>query len=140
VREDLVEIGMKGKAVDELTEQVTTIIEETVEESTKIVLKNYNGNDDGRKSELQNAIRTDVRRLYGQIERGLTVEFRADPKDAQDEDKEPLQTIVDLSNKMKFPGAAPEPLLLQSGEVLEGEIYRKVTKRTTTQKSPKEDR
>jgi hypothetical protein len=137
VGEELLEIGMKGKAVDELTEQVHTVIEETVEESTKIVFKNYNGRDERRKNELQNAVRTDVWRLYGQIERGLSVEFRANPKNAEDESKEALQSIVDLNNQMKFPGAAPEPLLLQCGEVLEGEIYHSITKKTTTQKSPK---
>jgi hypothetical protein len=137
LREELVEIGMKGKAVEELAEQVTTIIEETVEESTKLVLANYGSPDGGRKNELQNAIRTDIRRLYGQIERGLTVEFRAEPEDANESDKEALQTIVDLGNQMKFSGAANEPLLLLSGEILEGEICRKVTKKTTTQKTPK---
>ncbi len=40
---------MKGTAVEELTEQVTTTIEEIVEESTDLVLAKYDGHDTGRK-------------------------------------------------------------------------------------------
>lgn len=136
IRDELTEIGMKGKAVEELTEQVTTTVEEIVEESTQLVLANYNGHDQGRKNELQNAVGTEVRRLFGQIERGLTAEFRAEPKaEAGEEDRKALDKIVELSSQMKFPPAADEPLLLGSVEILEGEIHRKITKRTSTQKT-----
>jgi len=70
IRAELTEIGMKGTAVDELTEQITTTVEEVVEESTKVVLSEYQGPPD-RKNELTNAIRQDTRRLFGQIERGV---------------------------------------------------------------------
>jgi hypothetical protein len=136
VRTELTEIGMKGRAVEELTEQITTTVDEVVEESTDIVIANYK-KDAGRKSELNNAIRQDVRRLFGQIERGLTIEFRAEPKD--DEGADDQKVLADISNlglAMQFPQIAKEPILLESGEVLEGELQAvKHSKKTTVHKS-----
>jgi hypothetical protein len=136
VRDELFEMGLRGAAVEELSEQVTTTVEEIVEESTQLVVVNYNGHDQARKNELETAVRTDVRRLFGQIERGLTIEFHAEPKkDAGENDKKALDTVVGLSHKMNFPPPANEPLLLGTKEVLEGEIRRKVIKKTSTQKN-----
>jgi hypothetical protein len=136
LRNELTEIGMKGTAVEELTEQITTTVNEVVEESTEIVLVNYNG-DSGRKNELANALKQDTRRLFGQIERGLTIEFHAEPKpNAGEEDKKALETISDLSRQMQYPQIASEPILLGSAEILEGEIQAvKHSKKTTTQKT-----
>ncbi len=36
---------------------------------------------------------------------------------------------------MKFPPPTNEPLLLQAGEILEGELHRKTSKKTTTTKT-----
>jgi hypothetical protein len=136
IRAELTEIGMRGKAVEELTEQITTTVEQVVEESTKVVFSKYQGPTD-RRNELTNAVRQDVKRLFGQIERGLTVEFRAQPeKDEDPEEQKSLTNISDLARKMQFPQIAPEPMLLTSGEILEGEIHTvKQSKKTTTQKT-----
>ena len=134
---ELTEMGIKGKAVEELTEQITTTVDEVVEESTEIVLENYKENVANRKNELGNALRQDMHRLFGQIERGLTVEFRAEPKDAgaDQANKKALETLVDLSRKIQFPLIANEPMLLASGEILEGNLKSvKVSKKTTKRK------
>jgi hypothetical protein len=136
LRDELAEMGMKGTAIEELTEDVTTTVDEIVEESTKIVLVSYNGHDPGRKNELRTAVSQDVRRLFGQIERGLTVEFHAEPrKDANEDDRKALDTVAEISRQLEFPSVPSDPLLLGSGEILEGEIRRTVAKKTSTTKT-----
>jgi hypothetical protein len=133
IRTDLTEIGMTGVAVDQLTEQITTTVDEVVEESTEFVLKNYQ-EDGNRKNELANALRQDARRLFGQIERGLTVEIRVEPKPKADADtQKALEAVTDLTKKMQFPLLAHDPMLLKSGEILEGEL--KHSKKTTTHRA-----
>jgi hypothetical protein len=136
IRAEITEIGMKGAAVDELTEQITTTVDEVVEKTTEFVLVKYDG-PPPRKNELANAIRQDTRRLFGQIERGLQVEFRAEPEKTGDaEDQKALTEISDLARVMQFPEIAPEPMLLKGGEILEGEIKTvKQSKKTTMQKT-----
>ncbi len=56
LRDELTDIGMGGVAVEELTEKVTTTVDEIVEESTELVLVGYNGHDPGRRNELKTAI------------------------------------------------------------------------------------
>ena len=140
IRGRLKKIGMNGVALEQLSDKVTTTVEEVVEESTELMIVSYRG-EDGRRNGLTNALRADMRRLFGQIERGLTVEFRAEPKES-DEDghsKEALQRLADLSKKIQFPQITDEPLLLTSGEVLEGPIEgirvaRKISAHKTTSK------
>jgi len=141
LRAELADIGMKKTALDELTEQITTTVDEVVEEATTTVMLKYTGSTD-RKNELSNAIRQDTRRLFGQIERGLAVEFRAEPKkDGDPEQQKVLKDITDLAQRMQFPEIAPEPMLLSSGEVIEGELRnvkhstKKTTKTTVSKKS-----
>jgi hypothetical protein len=139
LRGELTEMGMRGAAVEELTEQITTTVDEVVEESTKLVIENYKGNE-GRKQELDNAVRQDTRRLFGQIERGLTVEIRAGAvadKGADDTQKAALEAISNLSKTLEFPTIAREPILLGNGEILEGEIIKtiKTSKKTTVHKT-----
>ncbi len=83
---------------------------------------------------MANGIRQDIRRLFGQIERGLTVEFRAEPqKDGEDK---ALTDISNLALDMHFPEIAEEPMLLKGAELLEGDIrVAKESKRTTTRKT-----
>lgn len=122
IRQELIEIGMKGTAVEELTEQIATTVDEVVEESTTLVLTNYKG-DGNRKNELGNALRQDARRLFGQIERGLTVEVRVEPKPKADpESQKALETVADLGKKLQFPQIAHDPILLEGDEILEGEL------------------
>jgi hypothetical protein len=142
LRAEIAEMGLKGAAVDELTESVTTTVDEVVEESTQIVVAKYKG-DAARKSELENGIRQETRRLFGQIERGLTIEFRARPEKGQGgEVQEALQNISDLGKGIEFPEVAKEPLLIESGQVIEGELqaskHSKKTTRTTTTSAKKE--
>jgi hypothetical protein len=132
IRGELTEIGMKGKAVEELTEQITTTVNQVVEESTELVIAKYPGNP-ARKNELTNAITQDTQRLFGQIERGLTIEFRAEPKTGDGEQQKQLENITNLAKTLQFPEVPKEPMLLKSGEVVEGEVQiLKHSKKTTT--------
>jgi hypothetical protein len=138
MRAKLAEMGLTGKAaLQELTDEITTTVDTVVEESTVLVMAEYKGN----RGDLENAIRSDVRRLFGQIERGLAVEFRAEPyPDADGQDQRELQQIATVAKVLQFPKIAHEPLLLESKEVLEdatdgnGQVI-KHTKKTTTHKT-----
>ena len=137
IREQLTEVGARGEALEEMTERITTTVDETVEESVEIVLANYQGSPE-RKKELGNAIRQDTHRLFGQIERGLTVEVRAGAPTAKDGGKsgETLANVANLSKVMQFPTVSAEPILLENGEVLEGNIASvRASKKTTTHKT-----
>jgi hypothetical protein len=130
IRKELKEMGIEGAPVDVLTEQITTTVEEVVEESTQMIVVN-SPTEDGRKHELENALRQDTRRLFGQIERGLMVEFRTQPG-GKPEDADASKAITNLSKTMRFPEVAKEPLLLENGQIIEGEIQVKRSKKTTT--------
>jgi hypothetical protein len=137
MRAQLADMGLKGKsALQELTDEITTTVTKVVEESTELVMADYKGD----RGELANAIRSDTRRLFGQIERGLTVEFRANFEETDGESQVALQQIASIGKELKFPQVAIEPLLLKSGEVLEdvegdGTKVIRHTKKTTTEKT-----
>jgi hypothetical protein len=132
-RDKLTELGFKGTATEELNEHVTTIVEEVVEESRELVLKSYITTDGGRKNELGNAISSDFRRLFGQIEQGLTIEFRAQPPTSEEAGSEgTFSAINTIANQLQFPPPAKQPLLLVGAEILEGELHKKTYKKTTT--------
>jgi hypothetical protein len=137
VRAELASMGLKGVALEQLTDQITTTVNEVVEESTELVLANYKDNKN-RKNELANSIRQDTRRLFGQVERGLTVEFRTGPEpDAATENQETLRQIANTAKQLKFPEVSAEPLLLEAGKVIDDDadvqIVHRTTKKTTTQ-------
>jgi hypothetical protein len=141
MRTELSEMGLSGVALDQMTERVTMTIDQVVEESTQLVIAKYTG-ESGRRAELENAIRTDTLRLFGQIERGLTVEIRVNTDEnnggSGDEDQKALASIANLAKELKFPEPAKQPMLLKSGEVLEGEfVTLHQTKKTTTMKTKK---
>ena len=48
IRAELTDIGMEGTAVEELTEQITTTVDEVVEESTQTIVAQFKGDDDGK--------------------------------------------------------------------------------------------
>ena len=77
--------------------------------------------------------------MFGQIERGLTVELRAGAaadKGEGDAQKAALETISSLSKTLEFPTIAKEPMLLGNGEILEGEIKTiKMSKKSTIHKT-----
>lgn len=136
LRERLKAVGVSGSAADELTDRITTTIEEVVEESTGLTLSTYT-KDGGRRNELKNALKIDFQRLFGQIERGLIVEIRMhESANADKSNAAEVQAIADLTKQFIFPIVAVEPLLLTSNEILEGDVSRKTltTKKTTTQK------
>ena len=83
LRAEISEMGMKGAAVKEMSDEITKTVSEVVEETVGVTLATYN-HDPARKNELRNAIEQDVRRLFGQIERGLTVHFRAEKGGSSD--------------------------------------------------------
>jgi|SRR5690348_9095489 len=135
MREQLAEMRLKGKtALQELTDEIKETVEEVVEDSTITVMTEYKGN----RGDLTNAIRSDMRRLFGQIERGLKVEFRTNPKGGDGEDQRILQQIASVGKDLKFPEVSKEPLLLNNGEVFEdaeGTRIIKEMKTTTTRKT-----
>ena len=130
--------------MEQLTEQITTTIEEVVEESTEMVLSSYPG-EAARRNELETAIRQDTRRLFGQIERGLVVQFRAEPKEKPTEkEKAALTDVKRINSEIYLPPETPhDPLLLASDQIIEGDIPVVVIKRsvkkskTTTTKGNK---
>jgi len=137
MRAKLTEMGLRKTALDELTEEVTVTVNKVVEEATELVFVNYKGSPE-RRNELGNAIRQDTLRLFGQIERGLTVEFRAAPTKEKEESEQgkALANISNLASILQFPAIAKEPMLLTGGQVLEGEIQSvKHTKKSTTDKT-----
>lgn len=135
-RKTIIDLGLKGTAVEELNEEITSTINEVVEHSIDITLGSYSG-DAGRKNELQTALRQDTRRLFGQIERGLTIQFRAEPDpDADDSDQSALETVERVNREMQFPRIDGEPVLLTNGQIIDGDIDSiKVSKKTTTRKT-----
>jgi hypothetical protein len=137
IRGRLAKMGLKHNA-DALTEQITTTVDTVVEESTEIVISSYTG-EDGRRNELRNAIRQHSKRLFGQIERGLTIEFRAQP-DESSRDAEALKGLNAISRTIQFPDVDHEPVLLTAGEIIEDEITaaRRSKKTTTTRTTTRE--
>ena len=132
LRAEIVEMGMGGTAEKEMTERIESTVEEVVEETTTFVLSKY-PQAGGRKNELVTGVRQDTKRLFGQIERGLTVEFRAqEKKDATPEEQSLLADISKIANTIQFPAIPNQPMLLGNGEILEGEIK---SRKTTIHKS-----
>jgi hypothetical protein len=121
IRHRLSKMGLKVSAVKELDTQVETTITTVVEESTTIVMSDYPGNEE-RRNELEGFVRRETKQLFGQIERGLNVEFRAEPKsDADEPTQHLLQGITTVAKELKYPAPTDEPLLLTDGQVLEDE-------------------
>jgi hypothetical protein len=118
IRHRLSKIGMKGTALKELDTQVETTITEVVEESTTLVMTGYPGKSE-RRNELEGFVRRETKQLFGQIERGLNVEFHARSKDDDDKKTQDLlQGITDVARELKYPPPTDEPLLLTDGQVL----------------------
>jgi hypothetical protein len=137
IRERLKAVGASGAAYDEMDERIVVTVEEVVEESTKLALSTYN-KDGARKNELENGLRIDLHRLFGQIERGLTVEIRTnEPVNADQPDATESAALADLAKSLVFPVAAKTPMLLTSSEILEGAVSSKkvTTTRTSTKKT-----
>jgi len=122
IRQELIEVGLKKQTFEDLTDQITTTVGDVIEESIQTTLSAYN-HDPARRQQLENALRQDTRRLFGQIERGLNIQFRASPvAGAADADRLALETVDRLSREMQFPKAAAEPMLLTRAQVLEGDF------------------
>lgn len=147
-RAELEEIGIRGEALKELDQRITTTVKEVIEESTVLALKNYPAQDNGRKRELENSIRLHVNELFGQIEKGLTVEFRAKPQDGDGDGQNSVKQIAGIAKSLKFPPPTSKPLLLGKGKLDEVEdvvvVHTKKTRKTTTTttttaKEPKKD-
>lgn len=124
IRDQVRELGLSNAADGEITETILTTIEEVVEASTKCCLAKYKL-DIRLRNELENALKKDIRRLFGQIERGLTIEIHIREDAKVDEDsRQEMRAIADVAQKMHFPADSKEPILLTDGEVLEGELSR----------------
>jgi hypothetical protein len=123
IRGRLSKIGMRRKAtIDELTAEITSTVNDVVDESTEMLLS-ASPVDDGRKNELRVAIKRDTFRLFGQIERGLAVEIRVEPygpkAQADANSKTALEDLRVLSRSLQFPQIVGEPVLLTSGDLEE---------------------
>ena len=105
IRAKILEMHLKATTtVDEMDEAITTTVNEVVEEVTEFALKDYD-RDENRKNELKTAIHDETKRLFAQIERGLTVEFRAKPKEggADDAEQKALKEIDQRARVIQFP-------------------------------------
>jgi hypothetical protein len=122
IRQELLEVGLKKQTFDDLTDQIRNSVDEVIEESVEVTLGSYI-HDPVRKQQLEAALRQDLRRLFGQIERGLAIQFRARlSADLDDPERSALKSIDRMSREMKFPHGATEPMLLTRGQVLEGDF------------------
>ncbi|HEX3891792.1 MAG TPA: hypothetical protein VHW46_04395 [Terracidiphilus sp.] len=131
--EDVKALGLISKtAIAEMEESIVTTVEDVVEQSTTLCLKDYT--KVGRRNELENGLRRDIRRLFGQIELGLSVEIVTHDSDKLPKDtRAELVALNNLAKTMRFPAVAQHTLLLTEGEILEGEIETtKTTRKTTT--------
>jgi hypothetical protein len=142
VRSELTELAIPGPALEHIDEQITTTVDKVVEESTQMVLAKYPLQDNGRKAELKNGIKSEIFTLFGQIERGLSIEIHVNTEDKPDQneaDKEALNVLSVLSKTLTFPEPAKQPMLLKSGEVIapdnEDVIVISHSKKTTTKKT-----
>jgi hypothetical protein len=134
IRAELSDIGLKKAAVEELTEQITVTVDEVVEESTQMAIRNFHG-ETGRRNELAAGLNQDFRRLFGQIERGLVIQFRVEPDESSSTDEQAaIEKIEEVGRNLQFPRTGYEPILLTNGEVLDGELKltTKTSKKTTT--------
>jgi hypothetical protein len=80
--------------------------------------------------------------LFGQIERGLVIQFRAKPNEtANEEEQKQLDEVQRVARVIQFPTPSSTPILLTNGEALEGDIAAVVTtakrtsKKTTSKKT-----
>jgi hypothetical protein len=122
IRQELIEMGLKKQTFDDLSDQISTTVNEVIEESIQLTLDAYKHDQVG-KNQLETALGQDLRRLFGQIERGLTIQFRAKPSANADEaDRIALENVNRLSREMRFPLMATEPMLLTRVQVLEGDF------------------
>jgi hypothetical protein len=119
VRARVAALGIKGAAYNEFTKEITSTIERVVDEVVQNTIARYTG-EDGRRNELTTAIKQDTKRLYAQIEQGLTIHFRAsaDSNKSAEEQSE-LVTLSGLGRTMEFPKTTDQPLLLSPGELLD---------------------
>jgi hypothetical protein len=142
----LKKVGMGSKAnATEITEEITSTVEEVVEESTTDILAHARLEDEGRKNELAGLIRKDLRRLFSQVERGLVMEIRVSPATSDSQYSDPdLGTLKTLSQTLQFPVMTLEPILISSGDLVDDDDvlvasrhHRKTTttKTTTTKKA-----
>jgi hypothetical protein len=138
IRERVKKAGMrKPEMLTSLTEEITTIIEEVAEVSTTEIISQSTV-EPGRKNELEAAIRRDVFKLFGQLERGLIVEIRVEPAGPKDKDSaDPnLEGLRLLSRTLQFPPVSNEPVLLTNGDIDEPEPEFAI-KRTSTRRESK---
>ena len=132
-RAELADLGIRKSALAELTEQIKTTVNDVVEESVNLALEKYD-QDPGRKNELATALRQDTTRLFGQIERGLTIQFNVEPKDdASEEEENVFTSLGQISHNLQFPTFTSEPILLTNGEVLEDQPEAESTADATLQ-------
>ena len=118
VRAELADLAVRKSGLDDLTDEIKRTVANAVTESVNLALEKYPG-DHGRKNELATSLQQDTKRLFGQIERGLTIQFNVAPKeDASEEEKIVLNSLGQIRQKLQFPAIASEPILLTDGEVL----------------------
>ncbi len=137
VRDQVRELGLSNAANGEITETILATVEEVVEASTRRCLAEYKLVIRLR-NEWENNLKVDIRRLFGQIERGLTVDIHIREDAKVDEDaKQELRAIAEVAQKMHFPAVSKEPMLLTDNEVLEGDLLRAevATTKTITEKA-----
>lgn len=132
VRARVEALGVKGAAYDEFTKKITETIDGVVDQAVKSTIENYEG-EKTRKHELTTALKQGTKRLFGQIELGLTVRFRAsiDEEESTEEQKE-LESLSELGKSMEFPEPSKSPLLLSHGQLIDDEVNGESVQPTKT--------
>lgn len=116
IRAELSDMGIKGPPIEVLDKQIKETVRNLVDDSVKDALAKYAGESE-RRNELSTALGKETLKLFAQIEKGLTVQFRAEPtEDGTDKEKVPLKAISQLSHQIKFPPVQSGALLLGDGE------------------------
>lgn len=103
------------KAIDhEQNSRMDSAIEEI---TVEVITEYYEGGDEGRKNELENALRISLNKLANRIDRGYHIEVRtgALPEDATDENNQERQeqvlAIQKATQALQFIKLEGEPML-----------------------------
>jgi len=108
IKEDLAKQKVPKEATKGIEDYEKQVVDKELEELSKSLLdENYKGKDDGRKNELENALRISLRFLAGRIDHGVLVEVRvAEPKEPEQgedlkEGKKPTTKEIKAYEKQK---------------------------------------
>lgn len=111
----------KNEIGDFYDKKIKEVIDKSIEEKVKEILE-ASSSEDGRKNELEKALKDAIKSLFARIERGMTIELRMLPleesEDTEDESENiveenfsALKSLQDLQVTLKFPEPNANPIL-----------------------------